>query len=279
MVGMRRVLVGLALVGAVVATAAPNEPVKWADWVGDYQGKLRWAGCTAVGADSATLAIDATDAVMRVDLAPLGSGLEAMTLVDDDATWQAQQGDITTRLARTHDGTVELAVELDSGCSIRGSLKRASAGIAACDRLVAWSRIEGKCTKLTGPRLEQPARLVRQRETWAKAKGDERTALAAQCETRSSKVETELVDAGCAPNPEVGLVDSADCRRLAAIAAKLSRCGGVPATVKNEISIMTMQLLGGSQNVDASSRPVVDAQCQAAATHVAELAPKFRCML
>jgi hypothetical protein len=278
---MRRVLVALALFGAVIATGAPADSVKWADWVGDYQGKLRWTGCTAPGPESATVAIDATDAVMRVDLAPVSSGLQAMTLVTDEheVGWQAQQGDVTTRLGRPAEGVIELAVDLDSGCSVRGSLKRASSGIAACDRLVAWSRIEGKCTKLTGPRLELPARLVRQRETWAKARGEERSVLAAQCDTRSAKVETELVDAGCAPNPDVGLVDSADCRRLASIAAKLERCGGVPATVKSEISVMTMQLLGGSQTVDASSRPVVDAQCQAAATRVADMAPKFRCML
>jgi hypothetical protein len=276
---MRLVTWGLALVVTTGALASPVETVKWADWVGDYEGKLRWTGCSAAGGESATVAIDASDAVMRVDLAPISSGLASMTLVDDEGGWLAQQGDVTTHLNRPRDGVLELAVELDSGCSIRGSLKRASSGIAACDRLVAWSRIEGKCTKLAGPVLENPARLVRQRESWAKARGEERTSLATQCDSRSIKVETELVDAGCAPNPDVGLVDSAQCRKLAAVAAKLERCAAIPPTVKNEINLLTIQLLGGSQSVDASTRPVVDAQCQAATTRLHDMAPKFRCYL
>jgi hypothetical protein len=44
---------------------------------------------------------------------------------------------------------------------VHGTLRRPSTGIAACDRLAGWARVEARCTKLTKPALENVARLVR----------------------------------------------------------------------------------------------------------------------
>ena len=197
---MRRVpLVLLAVAGG--ALARPAERVTWADWVGDWQGKLAWASCTSDGEPQATFALDANDGAIAIDLGGAGAGLGALPLVDDSGRWVGQQGDVSVRVARAKADELELAVELDSGCSLHASLRRASVGIAACDRLAAWARVEASCTRLKRP-LENPARLARQRATWMKARGDAIAPLAMQCEARAAKVEAELVEAGCAPGAD-----------------------------------------------------------------------------
>src|SRR5262245_25894785 len=171
---------------------------------------------------------------MAVDLSPAGSVLPQLSLVEETDGWTGQQGDVTLHLRRgKSDKTgdkLELAIDLDSGCQVRGTLTRTSVGIAACDRLAGWARIESHCTKLSRPPLENAARLARQRAQWRKARGDDRAKLAAQCTARSTKVEQELVDIGCAPNPDPAIgMHGAECQALRGIAGRLNRCGNLPS--------------------------------------------------
>src|SRR5690242_15254649 len=168
---MRRAVVAGALAVAAAALAKPAAPTTpgWGDWVGDYSGKLAWASCTADGEGSATLPLEATDGTVTIDLTPAGGALESFTLVEDKLGWAAHEGDVTLHIARPKADTIELAIDLESGCQVRGTLKRPSTGIAACDRLAGWARIEAHCTKLVRPALENAARLVRQRKTWLSA--------------------------------------------------------------------------------------------------------------
>src|SRR5205085_2727454 len=135
------------LAASTSAAAAP-----WSDWVGEYRGPLIWRQCTAAGEKSATIAIDAVDGAMRIDLAPAGAALRTMSLTQEDAAWVAQDGDLHVRVTRK-PGKLDLAIDYDSGCTMRGKLARASSGVSACDRLLAWSRIEDRCTK-PGDKLE-----------------------------------------------------------------------------------------------------------------------------
>ncbi len=72
------------------AHAAP-----WTEWVGDYKTALTWRGCTTPGAKSATLALDAIDGALAIDLAPAKGGLRSRALVEDErGTLSAQDGDL-----------------------------------------------------------------------------------------------------------------------------------------------------------------------------------------
>src|SRR5262249_40679273 len=146
-------LLGLALAAVAIgdgasATPAPPAPKRltWADWVGDWEGKLKWSGCSVDGQPAATVPIEATDGAIAIDLTTAGGALASIGLVDDNDGWVGQRDDVTVHLART-PAALELAIDLDSGCAIRGTLHRATIGIATCDQLEAWSRIEGRCTK------------------------------------------------------------------------------------------------------------------------------------
>src|SRR5260221_3563201 len=178
-----------ALVLAISAGAVGGTPPKstWADWVGDWDGKLKWSACSIDGEPNASLPLDAVDGMVAIDLTAAGGALAQMSVAEDSDGWVGQSGDVTVHLAH-RDTALDVVVELQSGCTMRGSLKRASVGIAACDELDAWARIEGRCTKLAKPPLENLARLVRQRSEWSKARGDARTTLAAQCKARAAKV-------------------------------------------------------------------------------------------
>jgi hypothetical protein len=229
----RALLIGLSAItaGALAKPAAP--PPTWGDWVGDYTGKLRWTGCTVDGAGSATLPLDATDGEVTLDLAPAGGALEGLSLAEDNGTWTGHKNDVTVRVARPKLDAIDLAVVLDSGCEVHGTLRRPSTGIASCDRLAGWARVEARCTKLVKPALENVARLVRQRKTWLAAKGAERDKLGAQCDARAQKVELELVDAGCAPSPDPSVgVRGMECQALRASLARLQRCRALPPDVE-----------------------------------------------
>jgi hypothetical protein len=260
------VLVILAAASGALATPAP-QPLSWADWVGDWDGKLKWASCSAEGAEHASLALDALDGSVSIDLTPAGAALPALSLAEDGEGWSAQQGDVAVRVKRGKSDkkgdTLELAVDLDSGCQVRGTLRRASVGIAACDRLAAWARIESHCTKLSRPPLENAARLARQRAAWRKATGEDKTKLAAQCTARSAKVEQELVDIGCAPNPDPTIgMRGAECQALRGIAGRLSRCANLPSDQRDAYAREVLVLLAAAQGADKASLPVVDAECK-----------------
>ena len=203
-----------------------------------------------------------------------------MTLVEDNDGWSGRNGDVTIHLVHTSTG-LDLAVELESGCAVHGSLARASVGIASCDALDAWARIENRCTKLARPRLESVARLVRQHVAWSKASGETRTKIAAQCKARAAKVAAELVDAGCAPNPDPPVATRApECAALVRTAARASRCGTLPFDVATSLVHDANQLASAIEGTetDASLR-IVERQCHRMRDQIAVTAQQSGCSL
>lgn len=262
---MRRLVLlsSLAAASAALAKPATRPAPTWADWIGDWGGKLSYASCSLEGADHASLPLEARDGSVSIDLSPAGSALPELTLVEDGDAWVGQQADVKVRVSRAKAGRLDVAVDLDSGCQIRGTLSRSSVGIAACDRLAAWARVESHCTKLSRPPLENAARLARQRAAWRKASGDERTKLAAQCTARSAKVEQELVDIGCAPNPDPAIgMRGAECQALRGISARIGRCGNLPSDQRDAYAREVLVLLAAAQGADKASLPVVDGECR-----------------
>src|SRR5258705_5528405 len=276
---MRRAAVGIVLIASIARAAPAPASATWADWVGDWSGKLKWANCTASGAATAKLAIDAVDGMMAIDLAPAGAALEAFNLIEDDHGFAAQHADVTVQLARPRADSVDVAVRFESGCTMKATLARASSGIAACDRLASLARIESKCAKLSGKPLEDPKALARERETWAKCRGDARSKLGEPCTARAAKLELELVDAGCAPNPDSQIgVRARDCLALATAASKLSRCANFPPDFKWALSQMSA-LAAAAQTADAATLPLVERQCRDSHQKATALATQFSCPL
>lgn len=261
---MRKLPIVTVMALASLALADSARPARsWADWVGDWQGKLKWASCVAEGKSAATIPIEATDGVLTIDLSAAGGALRKLTLLEDSDGFAAQDGDVRVQVRRSKD--LDLTVTLDSGCEVRGTLARPSVGIAACDRLAAWAHIEQACTKLARPHLENAARVARQRAEWLKARGDERVKLSAQCTARAARVEAELVDIGCAPNPDPAIgLRGAECQALRGISARLQRCTSVPSDVRAAFEREVVVLLAAAQGADRASLPVVDGECKAA---------------
>jgi hypothetical protein len=277
---MRRVLFVVVLAGASGALArAPAAPAAvWADWVGDWQGKLRWTSCTSEGEPSASFELDATDGAVAIDLTGMGGGIGAVSLVEDNGGWSGQQADFVVRVARPHDGALEVAVELDSGCHVNASLRRTTVGIAACDRLAGWARIESRCTKLSKPPRENLARLVRQRAEWEKTRVAQRGELAAQCEARAAKVETELVDVGCAPNPDPAIgLRGAECQALRQVGERIARCSGFPPDMRAQLASDAAYLAGTAQQASAATLPVIEHSCKQLRERLAGLVRNAGC--
>lgn len=266
---------------AAVASAAPTPPapLTWADWAGDWEGKLKWAGCTIDGEPQASIPLDAIDGAVAIDLTPAGGALSPMSLVEDNAGWLGRNGDVSVKVTR-HDAAIDLSVELESGCSVHGRLTRASVGIPACDALDGWARIEEHCSKLTRPRLESSSRLIKQRAEWQKARGDARTTLAQQCKTRATKVEAELADVGCAPDLNPVTSRAPECLGLKRTAAAISRCQTLPfelaTSMVHDANALASAVAGAES--DASLK-VVEKQCRNMRAQITEAAQQAGCAL
>jgi hypothetical protein len=280
---MPRRVAAIVLAAASGVLAAPPAPaITWADWIGDWDAKLKWSSCAADGEDKATLSIDAADGVVSIDLRPAGAALPAMSLIEDGAAWSGQQGDVSVRVRRVPAGkapdSLELAIDLDSGCQVRGTLARGSVGIPACDRLAAWARIESQCSRLARPPLENHARLARQREQWKKATGTMREKLAAQCTARSAKVEAEMVDNGCAPHtdPAIGL-RGAECQALRRESSRIARCGSIPFDLRATLEKEAIVLAAASQGADKAALPIVEGECKSARDKLVTIAKQAGC--
>ena len=258
---------------AIAAPAAPAAPqrVTWADWVGTYDGSLVWRNCTAPGAPTAALTIDVSDGVLAIDLTAAGAALRPMSLVEDETGWSAQQGDVKVRLTRPRGDSIALALELDSGCTMKGKLRRKTTTIAPCDLLIGWARIESRCTKLHDAALEDLAKLEATR--WRKAD-------ATSCTARAGKLELALVDAGCAPHPDPTIgVRAPSCIALSNASAGLWRCGTVPQAVKDAAVNEAAALSSAAQSAEPATLPYVEAQCRDAKSTISGIAVRFHCVL
>jgi hypothetical protein len=264
---MRRVLIVWVFLGSSQAVASPPT---WADWVGDFRGSLTWRRCTAPGEPTATLAFDAIDGATRIDLAPAGAALRALSLTPEDEAWVAQDGDVQLRVSRNKPNTIDVAIDYESGCTVRGRLARKTSGVPACDRLLGWSRIETACTK-TSTKLEDHAALAR--HAWKKTD-------AARCSTRADKLALAMVDAGCAPHPDPNIGHRAvQCRALVELTQKLGRCGRVPREIQQRLTNTASALSSASQSAEPATLPYVEQQCKDARAEVSGTAVQFQCQL
>jgi hypothetical protein len=268
-------LAGVARAEPAKSEAAPT----WADVVGDWNGKLAWHDCAIDGATRAAISVDGSDGVLAVDLTAVGMGLKTLTLLDENGGWAARDGDLVVRLVRSK-AALAVTLEVATGCHMTATLARTTTAIPACDALVGWARIEARCTKLVKPPLEVASRLARQRDVWAKASRDDRTKLAAQCEARSAKVAAQLVDVGCAPNPdpEIGM-RGAQCQALRQIAGRFSRCTSSPPDLKSLFEQSAADLSAAVQSTGAgdASEAIVDAKCRDLRAQIAQAASHYGC--
>jgi len=249
----------------VVALAGSADAATWADWVGDYSGKLAWTSCTSPGAKTATVAIDAVDGALTIDLARAGGGLRDLALADDPEaeTLAAQQGDVTLAISRIRPGTIALAIDLASGCAIRATLTRKSTLVPACDRAVALARIEAVCTKLAAAPIGLAVK------KWKPADAE-------RCTASAVAIETEVVDAGCMAVPDpAGTLAGAQCRQMVKEAEALKRCPNAPP----EYTQVADRLIALARPAMAASRHVVDASCTQGHQMLVELAAYAHCPL
>ncbi len=268
---MRRIAVAGFIVGmlgaGVLAAPDPKPASTWADWAGSYQGTLTWSGCTVAGVKTATVELAFVDGVATIDLASTRPGMRAMTLAAGERdVWAGRQGDVAATITRVPN-TIFLAVDLDSGCRVRGRLTRATTGVPACDQLVGWTRVEAQCTKLVA-RTEDLAKLLA--TAW-------KPADAARCASRAATLERTLIDGGCAPHPDPQIGARApDCLDLAQVAERINRCG-VPAHVKDITLRVANALVSAAQSAERSTLPVVEHQCRDARADLISIATQFRC--
>ncbi|MDX2087647.1 MAG: hypothetical protein SFX73_07345 [Kofleriaceae bacterium] len=271
---MRRCIIAMVVVGVVPVVEAAPARVSWGDLVGAYQGRLAWKNCNTPGVERATIAVDAMDGALEIDLTAAAGGLRAFSLAPESTTaWTAQQGDVRVRIARTRADQLALHVTIDETCEVRATLTRKTVGIPACDRLLGWSRIEQWCTKRTEAPLEDREALLFERSVWTKQK----QAAAAVCAARADTLATAMIDAGCAPADDPAAVQlGATCLSLAQASVRVQRCTTAPPEL-----VEVSHHLGGLAvpGPDAASRVIAEQQCADGLELLARLAQQARCPL
>ena len=247
---------------AVMAIAGSAHAAPWTEWVGDYKGSLTWRGCTTPGARSATLALDAVDGALAIDLAPAKGGLRSLGLVEEErGTLSAKDGDLALTIARGPAG-LDLSIDLASGCTVRGKLTRVRDKVAACDRFVSLARIARSCTKVQLPAVPVLA------AKW-------KAADAPACRTKGEVLESALSDAGCMP-VETPVLLGMRCRQVADDAAKLMRCPSLPPQMQALAERLRTTV---NSSADAAQREIAELACTRAHQALAELAVQARCPL
>lgn len=274
MAAMRRVAVGIAVVLAA-GRAAAEPRASYADWAGDYRGKLTWsAQCTVAGAREATLAVNAFDGVLTIDLATARPGLRAMTLVEDDpeattSSWSGVQGDLAVKLTRPTPGALVVVLESDLGCRMTGRLARPVIAIAACERLVGWARVESTCAARSENRQEDLAKLTAIK--WRASDHE-------QCTNRADRLELALIDAGCAPHPDPAIGTRArNCLELSQAIGRLARCGKVPPPRIRQLEQLAANLRAAAHTATAATLPVVERECRDARALATAMTTEFHC--
>ncbi len=266
---MRVSIVAIGLLVAGSARAAPDpKPSTWADWAGSYQGSLTWSSCSVAGAKMVSLPLDFVDGVATIDLSSTRPGMRALTLIEDEHGLAGRQGDVAVVLHRPRADRLVLAIDLDSGCMVRGTLARNSTSVASCDHLIGWARIDAKCTKHLTP-TEDLANLL----ATAWKPGD-----AARCTSRAAALEHHLVETGCAPHPDPMIgVRSPDCLDLSQVAGRISRCGTVLPDLKQVVVSLASSVVSAAQTADRSTLPMVEQQCRDVRAELIAIATKFGC--
>jgi hypothetical protein len=229
---VRRMLLvaGVSLVLSGHAATAGDDPTT--RWIGTWSGKVTAKGCASDG--KSTLALDvalSSERTLRSNGDLLVEGL-------GDLDWQVDG----KNLAITREGmsaslkvsgkSAKLALKTDGGCTVKGTLKRVTSGMPACDQVRALATIKAQCSTLPSEsRGETLAGVDADWKAWSKLKGKKKKTQAAACKAQVETLTTE-VDAcmGVSLASSTGL---ADCDALIGAYQQLAQCQALPQDTRD----------------------------------------------
>jgi hypothetical protein len=226
---MKRALLLLLLV-ARPAHAEDDAVTTASRWVGTWSGKVTAKGCT-----------DAKKKV-SLDVALTREGRlrsNGDLLVDGfgDLDWQsdgkglaiAREGMKATLVVSGKK--VKLALETDGGCKIKGTLTRASSGIAACDTTRALATIKSQCESLPSEtRGESLTTVDADWKKWSKLKGKKKKAQALACAEQTTTLQAEVSSCVTGGFASTGLVE---CDAYIRAVEAYMRCDKVPQQARD----------------------------------------------
>ena len=229
--GMRPVAV-LALAVLIAPGAAPavadDDPAA-VTWVGAWSGKVTLKGCADDGKKKVTLDVAVTstnDLRSNGDILVEGFG---------DLDWIGEGGKLTMKRegleATLTSGKKGAAFVLKTtgGCSIKGTLVRASSGIADCDRLRAIATIKSQCNALSSEtRSQSLAEVTAAWPKWKKLKGKKKSAQGAACKDQAATLFGEI--GSCSGVPSTGVPDCEDYMRSE---KRYAQCDSVPQEARD----------------------------------------------
>jgi hypothetical protein len=243
------IVIPIAIAGGAVADPGPK-PIDPVAVVGSYRVTARWsAACTAPGNATATVALRPVDSLLELDLGALRDGLPALAVDGDAGSVSGRVADLAATLAWRDRGRATLAIDFDTGCTVRATARRDASGLAGCDELLALARIEAGCAAIpAADRRADVAAIERERATWKARKKK----LDAACRTRAVPVRAAVETAGCLALPAERVPRSvAVCHDLASLLRRLSSCKSMPARERMSIGAII-------DRVDAHLRQSVD---------------------
>jgi hypothetical protein len=187
---MRRFLV-IGIILAAGTAHAGDAPAP--RWVGTWSGKITAKGCADDG--KRTVALD----VAMTSQGGLRSNGDLLVEGLGDLDWTAD----AKHLALGREGlkaslklsgkSAKLAVTTDGGCTIKGTLKRTTSGIAACDQVRALATIKSQCSTLASEtRGQSLVDVDGSWKAWSKLKGKKKKAQEAACKEQVATLTTDV---------------------------------------------------------------------------------------
>jgi len=214
------------IVLVALTTVAHADPAKW---VGSWTGKVTSKGCTDDGTKSVTLDVAVTSQDgLRSNGDLLEDGLGDLDWAADGANLTGNREGLKASLTASKKGA-KLALTTDGGCKIKGTLVRATSGIADCDRLMALATTESQCPSMSsdtrGAKLDTAKASWK---VWLKLRGKKRTAQAKQCKVDADVIAGEIASCGSGG----GVTGIVECDDYLHTLDVLQQCSKMPDAAK-----------------------------------------------
>jgi hypothetical protein len=275
------------VVGTVLAAVAGvASSVAWADgkvetYVGTWSGKVTSKGCTSDATAKIELEVALTSGGgLRSSGDVLEDGLGDLDWTIGKSGLSASRTGLTGSLA-IKGNAAKLSVKTDGGCSIKGTLKRATSGIADCDRLLALATIASQCTAL--PSETRGKSLSDARGAWSgwqKLKGKKKTAQGAQCRADADALASQVTS--CASGGAAVLTGIPMCDEYVRLMQSYLRCDKVPQAArdaaKQGLDAMT-EAWGQMSGMPDDAKQAANEACQQAGDALKQGAAAMGCSL
>lgn len=274
---MKRALV-LLVVLFLPARAFADESAE--RWVGTWSGKVTAKGCTDAPKKVALDVTVTSQGGLRSNGDVLVEGFGDLDWAADGKALKVDREGLDATLVPSGK-KAKLTLTTDGGCKIKGTLARATSGIAQCDQARALATIKSQCQSLdSATRGDALAGVDHDWKSWSKLKGKKKKAQALACAEQVTTLQSDV--SMCVASSSWSASGIPWCDEYIRMVERYMRCDKIPQQardgVKQGIDAMK-QSWGDFTNLPEEAKRATDDACKQAVDALKQGATAMGCTL